>query len=100
MSERGFVAAAGRLLPCALLSCAPPGGIPLSQPKAVPHPAGRPRIAPLACPQVPNAALLLPPFRWIRRGKKTAGFELCFEFRWRAALGGGGGGAAVTGTAK
>ena len=35
--------------------------------------------------------------RWLRRGKKTAGFELAIEFRWRAELGGG---AAVTGSAK
>lgn len=42
-----------------------------------------------------------PRARWLRRGKKTAGFELSFEFRWRAVLGGGGGGGAVvTGTAK
>lgn len=37
--------------------------------------------------------------QWIRRGKKTAGFELTIEFRWRVQLNNSSG-AVVTGTAK
>lgn len=40
--------------------------------------------------------------QWIVRGKKRAGFELNFEFKWRAQLAGssGSGAVAVSGTAK